>query len=394
MKLPKEVPTQREPLTAQTLPQRAVSQSARKKAKAKAKKGIAAQAVSTLTPPLPTSNRFTMLGDLEQQTTNALTWANADPNFNLDDAIGYDRPAKTEIYPSVHVTAVPPSNFYTVAEVARAVHKDEHDTAKFKATTNARELAWGGDPRLDTSFAFGLRARFAVAHKLPDNREEVIARVTKDRLPSEHEAIITNLNKKLGGNEVIDAITPANWFRAHFMPNQLLTLDVLPATLEEVVEHLDTDNDLYEAAESFDIQLGGDGSGSTVLAALEGSSTLMKDSTCQALLFWACEPSPDDTSAAMAIKAHRIATNLTSQDGTPLGDPGLWFWVRLVGNYQDTVSGNWGGLSDNVLSLIAHAHANFTPISGGLPASRDLRQHILRAIADEERAAMDADQND
>ena len=120
----------------------------------------------------------------------------------------------------------------------------------------------------------------------------------------------------------------------------------------------------------------------------------MKESTRQALLFWAHEPSPDDTSATMAIKAHSLATKLTSQDGTPLGDPGLWFWVRLVGNYQDTVSGNWGGLSDNIISLIAHAHANFTPISGGLPASRDLRQHILRAIADEEHTAMTSAQDD
>ena len=224
------------------------------------------------------------------------------------------------------------------------MHADKKDTTSFKATTNARELAWGGDPRLDTSFAYKLRARFAVAHKLPDNRAEVIERITKDRLPSEHDAIITNMNKKLGGSEVNNAITPANWFRAHFMPKQLLTLDVLPSTLEDVVEHLDTDSDPYGAAESFDIQMGGDGSGSTVLAALEGSTTLMKESTCQALLYWAREPSPDDMSATMAIKARNLAMTLTSQDGSPLGDPGLWFWVRLVGNYQGHRQRQLGGL--------------------------------------------------
>ena len=178
------------------------------------------------------------------------------------------------------------------------------------------------------------------------------------------------------------------------MPNQLLTLDVLPSTIEDIVEHLDTDSDPYKAAESFDIQMGGDGSGSTILATMDSFSIAMWESKCQALLFWACKPSPDNMSTAMAIKAHNIATKLTSQDGTPLGNPGLWYWVRLVGNYQDTVSGNWGGLSDNVISLIVHAHASFTPISGGLPASRDLCQHILRAITDEEHAAMEAHQHD
>ena len=111
------------------------------------------------------------------------------------------------------MTAVPPTNFYTVAEVARAVHGDEKDTAAFKATTNKRELVWGGEPRLDTSLAYRLQARFAVAHKLPNNREEVITRITKEWLPSEHEDIIRNMNCKLGGTEVTDAITPANWFR-------------------------------------------------------------------------------------------------------------------------------------------------------------------------------------
>ena len=116
--LPKEIPTQREPLTAQTLPQRAISQAARKKAKAKAKKEAATPATSTPAPAPPSNNKFDVLDTLEQQRRDALTWANADPNFSMDDAIGYERPTKTEIYPSVHVTAVPPSNFYTVAEVA------------------------------------------------------------------------------------------------------------------------------------------------------------------------------------------------------------------------------------------------------------------------------------
>lgn len=57
------------------------------------------------------------------------------------------------------------------------MYADKKDTATFKATTQTRELAWGGEPCLNTSFAFRLCSQFTVAHKLPDTREEVICSV-------------------------------------------------------------------------------------------------------------------------------------------------------------------------------------------------------------------------
>lgn len=99
---------QQEPLMARTLPQRAQSQVAKKRAKAKAKKEAVAVTASTLAPIQPSNNKFVTLESLEQQTRDALTWAGSDPNFNTDDATGYEKPSKPDIYPSVHVTAVPP----------------------------------------------------------------------------------------------------------------------------------------------------------------------------------------------------------------------------------------------------------------------------------------------
>ena len=64
--MPKEVPTQREPLMAQTLPQRVQSQAAKKRVKAKAKKDAVAVAASTLTPAAPSNNRFVALDTLER----------------------------------------------------------------------------------------------------------------------------------------------------------------------------------------------------------------------------------------------------------------------------------------------------------------------------------------
>ena len=104
-------------------------------------------------------------------------------------------------------------------------------------------------------------------------------RITKEHLPLEHAAIITNENIALGGNVKTDAITPANWFQAHFMSNQLLTLDPLPTTIKDITDKSDADSDPYSMAEDYDIQLGRDGSGTSLLAALEGSTIPMCEST-------------------------------------------------------------------------------------------------------------------
>ena len=256
------------------------------------------------------------------------------------------------------------------------------------AVYNEEEEGWGSLPR-HTCERHGLRARFALKNDLPLTKNDIIARVTAKLPPgSKLEDGVQALNKNFGGTGVDDKLTPYHWFRSSFPMNTLITEYPLPDTLEQAIAVLDSnDHDLFEVAEDYDLQMGGDGKGDALLQAIDHPWT--PDHILHMLRAWAEEPDPESNSALTehAFLAHSItlSTDVTSSQEssrTATSVPGVWFWKRLLLHHTLAVDANFAESSVELANLLARTHLHTDRILMGRPASRQLNPDALRLIAD------------
>lgn len=190
---------------------------------------------------------------------------------------------------------------------------------------------------------------------------------------------IRALNKSLGGTGEDDHLTPYHWFQTFFPLNTLITEYALPETLEQAIATLDDSaHDIFEVAEDYNIQMGGNGKGDALLQAINHPTT--PPHLINMLKAWAEEPDPDSFSTLVeqAFLAHSITLSndfTSSQDSTRTATsvPGVWFWKRLILNHTLAVA-----LAD----YLVRTHLRTNKIIAGRPASRQLYPDALCLIAD------------
>ena len=171
--------------------------------------------------------------------------------------------------------------------------------------------------------------------------------------------------------------------------NTLITEYPLPQTVEEVLKALDDDaHDIFEVAEDFDIQMGGDGKGDALLQVIDHPAA--PPHLINMLKAWAEEPDPDSNSTLVehAFLAHSITLSndlTTSQDSTRTATsvPGVWFWKRLIWNHTLAVDANFAESTPALADYLARTHLRTDKIIAGRPASRQLYPDALRIIADD-----------
>ena len=391
---PPDVDTQRPaPLTAASLP---IKVAKAKKGKGKAKGGNAA--------PTPTTNNRYELPNAEEALRAFMNgpeafiteWSDThgdttQTHFTHIPPIPLTEPLSTPCRRDESLRVIKEDQFNTIEDVAERDAKRTHGftVSERLAIYDEEESGWGGLPKF-TCERHGLRARFAQKNNLPLTKNDIIARVTAT-LPdgSLVESGIRALNKSLGGRGDDDHITPYHWFQTFFPLNTLITEYPLPHTVEEVIKALDDDaHDIFEVAEDFDIQMGGDGKGDALLQAIDHPAT--PPHLINMLKAWAEEPDPDSNSTLVehAFLAHSITLSsdlTTSQESTRTDTsvPGVWFWKRLIWNHTLAVDANFAESTPALADYLARTHLRTDKVIAGRPASRQLYPDALRIIADD-----------
>ena len=391
---PPEVDTQRPPpLTAASLPVRAV-----KKGKGKGKNSGAKKV-----PPTGATNRYE-LPNAEEALRSFMNgpeafiteWHDAPSDttqnhFSHIPPIPLTEPLTTPCPRDPTLQVINNEQFSSIEDIAErdSVRTHGFTISERLAVYDEEEAGWGGLPKF-TCERHNLRARFAQKNGLPLTKNDIIARVTAT-LPEgvSPEDKIRALNKSLGGTGDDDHLTPYHWFLSLFPLNTLITEYPLPNTVEEVIKALDDDaHDLFEIAEDFDIQMGGDGKGDALLQTIDHPST--PPHLINMLKAWAEEPDPESGSTLVehAFLAHSITLSndlTTSQDSTRTATsvPGVWFWKRLIWNHTLAVDANFAESTPALADYLARTHLRTDKIVAGRPASRQLYPGALRLIADD-----------
>ena len=395
---PPEVDTQRPPpLTVASLPVRVTAKGGGKgKGKGKGKGG-------KKTNPPATNNRFELPNSEEvlRAFMNGpeafiTEWhdvpRDAPPtHFSHISPVPLTTPPETPCPRDETIKIIDESQFASIQDIAErdALRTHGFTVTERLAIYDEEEEGWGGLPKF-TCERHGLRARFARKNNLPLTKNEIVTRITA-RLPEgiPAEEGVRALNKSLGGTGEDDHVTPYHWFQTFFPLNTLITEFPLPDTLEKAIAMLDDDKlDLFEVAEDFDIQMGGDGKGNALLQAIDHPSTPAHITNL--LKAWAEEPDPESNSTLVehAFLAHSItlSNNLTtSQDSTRTATsvPGVWFWKRLIMNHTLAVDANFAESSPALADFLARTHLRTDKIIAGRPASRQLYPEALRIIAND-----------
>ena len=397
---PPEVDTQRPaPLTAASLPVRTTT-----KGKGKGKnKGKGGKGNTTATVPPTTNNRYTLPGPEEAlrafmngPEAFITEWNDAPGGlpqepFSHISPVPLTTPFDTPCPKDDSIVVINDSQFASIEDIAE---RDSMRTHGFTisdrlAVYDEEEEGWGGLPKF-TCERHGLHAHFAQKNDLPLTKNDIIARVTAT-LPKGFQAEdgVRALNKTLSGNGEDNHVTPYHWFQNFFPLRTLITEYPLPDTLEKAIATLDDNaHDLFEVAEDYDIQMGGDGKGGALLQAIDHPAT--PPHIINMLKAWAKEPDPDSTSTLVehAFLAHSItlSNDLTSsQDSsrTATSVPGVWFWKRLILNHTLAVDANFAESSVALADYLARTHLHTDKIIAGRPASRQLYPAALRIIVDD-----------
>ena len=397
---PPEVDTQRPPpLTVASLPTRVA-----KKGKGKGKKsGTGKGGGNSAAPPSAPTNRYELPNAKEallafMSGPEALITDWNDPSGDASQAhfshispvpltVPFDSPCPRD----ESITVIDEKQFATIEDIAECDSLRTHGftVSECLAVYDEEEEGWGGLPKF-TCERHGLRARFAQKNQLPLSKNDIISRITA-QLPEgfQIEDGVRSLNKKLGGAQDDDHLTPYHWFHTFFPLNTLITEFPLPDTLEKAIAVLDDDKlDPFEVAEDFDIQMGGDGKGDALLQAIDHPTTPAH--LTNLLKTWAEEPNPDSNSTLdeHAFLAHSITLSVdltSSQDSsrTATSVPGVWFWKRLIMNHTLAVDANFAESSPALADFLARNHLRTDKIIAGRPASRRLYPEALRLIADD-----------
>ena len=399
---PPEVDTQRPPpLTAASLPIRAAKV---KKGKGKGKNKEAANSGGKGNAPTPATNNRYELPSAEEALRAFMNgpeafiteWNDASGDatqtpFTHIPPIPLTEPFSTPCPRDESVIVINESQFASIEDIAERDSRRTHGftISERLAVYDEEEAGWGGLPKF-TCERHNLRARFAQKNDLPLTKNDIIARVTAalpDGIPAEDK--IRALNKTLRGTGDDDHLTPYHWFLSLFPLNTLITEYPLPKTLEEVIKALDDDaHDLFEIAEDYDIQMGGDGKGDALLQAIDHPTT--PPHLINMLKAWAEEPDPESNSTLVehAFLAHSITLSndlTTSQDSTRTATsvPGVWFWKRIILNHTLAVDANFAESTPALADYLARTHLRTDKIIAGRPASRQLYPDALRIIADD-----------
>ena len=397
---PPEVDTQRPPpLTAATLPVRAA-----RKGKGKGKNKVTRNSGGKNANPAPTTTNRYELPNAEEALRAFMNGPEAfitEWNDTLGDAtqthfshippIPLTEPLSTPCPRDESLKIIDESQFASIEDIAERDSMRTHGftVSERLAVYDEEEEGWGGLPKF-TCERHSLRARFAQKNDLPLTKNNIVARVTA-KLPEGFQAEdgVRALNKSLRGSGDDDHLTPYHWFQTFFPLNTLITEYPLPKTLEEAIAVLDNDShDLFEVAEDFDIQMGGDGKGDALLQAIDHPTT--PPHLTNMLKAWAEEPDPDSSSTLVehAFLAHSITLSndlTTSQDSTRMATsvPGVWFWKRLIWNHTLAVDANFAESSPALADYLARTHLHTDKVIAGRPASRQLYPDALRIIADD-----------
>ena len=391
---PPEVDTQRPPpLTAASLPIKV----------AKAKKGKGKGKNKSTAPTSTTANRYELpnaeeaLRAFMNGPEAFITEWNDTPgdatqtNFTHIPPIPLTEPLSTPCHRDESLKIINEDQFASIEDVAERDSRRTHGftISERLAVYDEEEAGWGGLPKF-TCERHSLRARFAQKNDLPLTKNDIITRVTA-KLPDGFQAEdgVRALNKSLGGTGDDDHLTPYHWFQTFFPLNTLITEYPLPQTVEEVIKALDDDaHDLFEVAEDFDIQMGGDGKGDALLQAIDHPTT--PPHLINMLKAWAEEPDPDSNSTLVehTFLVHSITLSndlTTSQDSTRTATsvPGVWFWKRLIWNHTLAVDANFAESSPALADYLARTHLRTDKVIAGRPASRQLYPGALRIIADD-----------
>ena len=276
-----EVDTQRPaPLTAASLP---IHTATKSKGKGKGGKGgkSKGKAADTAQPP---TNRYTVPGAEEAlkafmngPEAFITEWSDTpgeapSVHFSHISPVPLTEPLKTPCPRDGSITVISESQFAPIEDVAEqdAMHTHGFTVSERLAVFDEEEEGWGGLPKY-TCERHGLHARFAQKNNLPLTRNDIVVRVTA-KLPDGFQAAdgVQALNKSLGGKGEDDHLTPYHWFQTFFPVNTLITEYALPDTLEKAIATPnDSTHDLFEVAEDYDIQMGGDYKGDTLLQAID-----------------------------------------------------------------------------------------------------------------------------
>ena len=395
---PPEVDTQRPPLTAASLPIRVA-----KKGKGKGKKANPGKGGDANTnPPQAPSNRYeipdakeALLAFMSGPEALITDWNDplgdaAQANFSHISPVPLTNPLDSPCPRDESITIIKEEQFASIEDIAERDSLRTHGftVSERLAVYDEEEQGWGGLPKF-TCERHGLRARFAQKNQLPLTKNDIITHVTAT-LPEgfQPEDGIRSLNKKLRGSGEDDHLTPYHWFHTFFPLNTLITEFPLPDTLEKAIAVLDDNKlDLFEVAEDFDIQMGGDGKGDALLQAIDHPTTPAHITNL--LKSWAEESDPESNSTLdeHAFLAHSITLSndlTTSQDSTRTATsvPGVWFWKRLIMNHTLAEDANFAESSPALADFLARNHLRTDKIIAGRPATRRLYPEALRIVAD------------
>ena len=347
------------------------------------KKGQATIATNHYELPDPNKALWSFLDGPEAFITE---WAKDDQpgkpqnNFSHISPVPLTIPGDTPCPRDSNLNVFPMTTFASIEDIAErdALQTHRFTISECLALYDEEEEGWGGLPKF-TCKRHGLRACLALRNNLPLNKNDIIARVTAKLLKgSKVEDGIRALNWNFGGIGDNDHVTSHFWFQNTFPANALITEFPLPDTIKKVITMLgDNEHDLFEVAEDFDIQMGGDSKGDALLQAID--HPFMPNHILHLLRAWAEEPDLDSSSQLVehAFLAHSItlSTDITSsQDSvrTATSVSGIWFWKRLLQNHVLAVDANFAEMTPQLADLLARTHLRTDHVLAGCPASRYL----------------------
>ncbi|KAF8262960.1 hypothetical protein EI94DRAFT_1808033 [Lactarius quietus] len=421
-----DVPTQRvdtvpPPLTAPTLLEHASVLMKRQRQRLNKKaKGLTESSVAPIPPPKPSvpgsisgtpasRNYFAALDDIPP--ASIMGWDKADTGYDGNSSHIPDIPVSTDATPPAAIVApspasTPPASQGTGKALRKHpdlqilstinLHSEETVIARnpgIFGTETADDLAtewdesWGGLAHTTERSTADLRVRFASTNDLPlsDSQTHLeLANEADAADGADHTAYIRAINEQWGGRGQDDMIAPMQYLFHNIPSTVFLAEYILPETAEELLGQMVTTKfavNKMKLLQDYDIQMGGDGSGWTVMQQLHSIAKSEKEKEAMASLRSVLNGELECNSAKyLAVRWCKAEAERCCKVNHKLSMPGDWFWVHTLHRHAARAGTTLDSISDESIGLIVRAASSFCPILGGRPFADHTHTHVLKSL--------------
>lgn len=246
--------------------------------------------------------------------------------------------------------------------------------------TDEAEFGWGGLlGGRDESYQ--PLARYALQQGWPLTRAETRAKVTEGLEPYQTGEVLTTLDKKLGGDGSGKHITPAAYAENKINGKIFFARYELPKTPEEALKEVEegvifTNQIIAE----YDIQLGGDGQGSSFWNAIP---EMLWDEFPKALDIvrrYRTPPQSNTENGKTIAIANTYSLQTWRAEKRGGQAPGILALHHIIQNYLDEYSWSAGMIMTETARMIGDKHTPFQPIVKGLPGIFHKHRDVIAAL--------------